>query len=197
MGIDWGRTLSAMVDHLMAFRAATEVQIAGGALTPYGVSPADVPRRLAGRFDVESSRMHIPLFVSDPATGTVLRSDVATLEMFGRLIMAVIGLGAWAPEHANVVQVLAASDVVALAVIGVAADSFPMFFTADGRIHSGGNREHGIGITVDELQAVARRIGIAGGRSKAVALEAALHPGLFTHLVTDVAAAEVPVSGRS
>lgn len=50
---------------------------------------------------------------------------------------------------------------------------------------------------MEELQAVARRIGIAGGRSKAVALEAVLHPGLFTHLVRHVAAAEVVVSGRS
>ena len=77
------------------------------------------------------------------------------------------------------------------------AHSFPMFFTADGRIVSGATREHGIGITMEELQAVARRIGIAGGRSKAVALEAVLHPGLFTHLVRHVAAAEVVVSGRS
>ncbi len=149
---------------------------------------------------MESSRLHTPLFVNDPATGTVVRSDAATaatLEMFGRLTMAVIGVGAWAPEHVNVVQALTASAVVALEVAGVVAHSFPMFFTADGRIVSGGTRKHGIGITVDELQAATRRIGIAGGRSKAVALEAALHPGLFTHLVTGVAAVEVPVSGRS
>ena len=149
---------------------------------------------------MESSRLHTPLFVSDLATGTVLRSDAATaatLEMFGRPTMAVIGVSAWAPKHVNVVQALTASELVALEVAGVVAHSFPMFFTADGRIVSGATREHGIGITMEELQAVARWIGIAGGRSKAVALEAVLHPGLFTHLVRHVAAAEVVVSGRS
>ncbi len=123
VGIDWGRPLSAMVEHLPAFRAVTVAQIAGGALTP--------------------------------------------------------------------------SDVAALGVAGVVAHSFPMFFTADGRIVSGGTREHAIGITVDKLQAVARRISIADGHSKAVALEAVPHPGLFTQPVTDVAAAKALVSGRS
>lgn len=40
-------------------------------------------------------------------------------------------------------------------------------------------------------------VGVWTRKHATVALDAALHPGLFTHLVTSVAAAEVLESGRS
>ncbi len=50
---------------------------------------------------------------------------------------------------------------------------------------------------VEELRSVPRRIGSAGRRSKALALEAVLRAGLLTHIVTDTGAAEALVTRRS
>lgn len=197
IGIGWGRTLSAMVDHLPALPDSTVVQLGGGTSMPYGDSAADLPRRLAERFGVETFLLHAPLFVGDPAVADALRADGATaetLKMLGRLTTALIGVGTWTPEHPIAATTLTADDIEALESAAIVAHSLPLFFTSDGRTGLAHLQERAIGVTSEELRATPRRILVAGGRDKADALRAALSSRIVTHLVTDTDAARAVLS---
>lgn len=192
LGVAWGRTLSAAIDHLPRLAASSVVQIAGGSASAYGDSPVDLVRRAAERFGLEPFLLHAPLFVGDPSTAAALRSDpatAATLGRFSELTTVVIGVGAWDPERSSVIPALSRPDLEALEVAGVAAESCGMFFTADGDPITTLVRDRTIGIGFEQLRSVPCRIGVAGGIGKATALEATLRAGLFTHLVTDRRAA--------
>ncbi|HDH03102.1 MAG TPA: hypothetical protein ENH15_02515, partial [Actinobacteria bacterium] len=118
----------------------------------------------------------------------------STLAQFKRLTTALIGVGAWEGGHPAIAQALSASDVNKLESAGVVGHSLPIFFAGEGQVVDAGTAERAIGITPVELRAVPRRICVAGGRTKALALEAVLNSGLVTHLVTDAPAAEAMAS---
>lgn len=200
IGIGWGRTLSSMVDHLPALAATTVVQLGGGTSMPYGDSAADLPRRLSERFDVDSFLLHGPLFVDDAATARALRNDSAiatTLKMLDRLTSAVIGVGAWSPDHPIATIALAAADLEEIGSARIVAHSLPLFFDSNGRTGIARLQERAIGVSVDQLAKAPRRIAVAGSASKAEALTAVLKSGIVTHLVTDFDAATAVLLGAS
>ena len=69
------------------------------------------------------------------------------------------------------------------------------FFDADGRFVDTTVNERVLGIGVDELRAIPRRVGFAGGSHKHGAIRAAVRGGWVNVLITDVHTARFLADG--
>ncbi len=201
VGITWGSTLLAMVDALPArsWPDVTIVQIMGG-LGPVDAREhsADLTRRVARRFGARLELLPAPGLVSSVAAAEALRADpqiAATLRLAARADIAIVGLGVPSPD--SVVMrygtIISPSEADAAREAGAVGDIALRFIDADGRpVRMPLNEpfaepfvERIIGLTLDEIRAIPRTIGVAGGEVKYAVVRAALRAHLIDVLVTD------------
>jgi len=201
VGITWGSTLLAMVDALPArsWPDVTIVQIMGG-LGPVDAREhsADLTRRVARRFGARLELLPAPGLVSSVAAAEALRADpqiAATLRLAARADIAIVGLGVPSPD--SVVMrygtIISPAEAEAARRAGAVGDIALRFIDADGRpVRLPLNEpfaepfgERIIGLTLDEIRAIPRTIGVAGGEAKYAVVRAALRAHLIDVLVTD------------
>ena len=201
VGITWGSTLLAMVDALPArsWPDVTIVQIMGG-LGPVDAREhsADLTRRVARRFGARLELLPAPGLVSSVAAAEALRADpqiAATLRLAARADIAIVGLGVPSPD--SVVMrygtIISPAEAEAARRAGAVGDIALRFIDADGRpVRLPLNEPFGepfgeriIGLTLDEIRAIPRTIGVAGGEAKYAVVRAALRAHLIDVLVTD------------
>jgi len=108
------------------------------------------------------------------------------------LTVAVVGIGSLQPSPllADSGNTVAESDMSLLRAAGAVGDVCLRFFDEDGTIVDTGLDERVLGISTEELRAVPRRIGIAGGERKFAAIRAAVRGGWVNVLITDAATAQ-------
>jgi DNA-binding transcriptional regulator LsrR (DeoR family) len=199
LGIAWGSTLEATVSAMEAEGGPAPVdvvQLAGGF---QGVEPAYNAIELAGRAArVLGGRLyplHAPALLESAETRAKLLREpsvAATVRMFGRVTVAVVGIGALHPRPISALYlggVLSQTTLEALRRRGAVGDAFCQFLDADGQVLAEFSGRT-IGMEVERIGAVPLRIGVAGGAGKLTALRAALRGGLINALVTDAATAE-------
>lgn len=191
----WSATLLAAVDALRPVQGRvveTVVQLVGGLGDPRvqvqatrlmatfaqctGASP--VFMSAPGMLGSASARESL---MTDPTLSTVM-------DLWARLTMSVVGIGSLEPspllrESGNA---LAAEDTELLRRYGAVGDICQRFFDAEGRPVPSDVDDRVIGVSVEQLRATPRRIGVAGGRAKHAAIRAALLGGWVNVLVTDV-----------
>ncbi|NTW42334.1 MAG: sugar-binding transcriptional regulator [Cellulomonadaceae bacterium] len=191
----WSATLLAAVESMRPARATVVdevVQVVGGVGDPRVQMQAT---RLIGLF-AEGTGAN-PVFMPAPGMlGTASGRDsliadptvAAVMDIWPRLTMVLVGIGSLDPspllrESGNA---LAERDQAALREAGAVGDICLRFFDANGDpVHSGVD-DRVIGIAVDALRTIPRRVGVAGGARKHSAIRAALLGGWVNVLVTDV-----------
>lgn len=195
----WSISLLRTVDAIRPIkrlRAERVVQIVGGIGNPSVQSHAtQMVIRLAALTGAEPQLLPARGVVSSAAAQQVMVSDSyvrAAMDQFRRVTVALVGIGALRPSavFASSGSAFTDEELDELARTGVVGESSLRFFDRDGRPVYGPLDDRVIGISLEELKAVPRVIGVAGGSRKVEAIRASLTGRLVNVLVTDRFTAE-------
>jgi DNA-binding transcriptional regulator LsrR (DeoR family) len=187
IGVDCGRTLTKIADHITALPHADVVQLTGmaGALTSNGV---DLVRRLTEISGGRSWPMYAPLVVSDARTAESLTGTQQiqeTLTRHNKVTCAVVSVGAWHPGTSQVYELLTPAETQALSEAGVCAETCALLLDADG-VRVPGLDERRMGVDEAILRSIPTVIALATGTQKIAATRSVLKSGLVKSMVTDV-----------
>lgn len=195
----WSTSLLRMVDNIRPIKrlkAERVVQIMGGFGDPSVQSHAtQMTTRLATLTGAEPQLLPARAIVSSPAARLVMVGDAyvrTAMSHFRRLTVAFVGIGALTPSSvfASSGNAFTDEEVRQLEQVGVAGETSLRFFDHTGRPVLGPLDDRVIGITLEELKATPRVIGVAGGGHKVEAIRACLIGKLVNVLVTDRFTAE-------
>ncbi|WP_199254215.1 sugar-binding transcriptional regulator [Mycolicibacterium mengxianglii] len=186
VGVDCGRTLTKIANHLTALPRVDVVQLTGmaGALTSNG---ADLVRRITEISGGRSWPMYAPLVVSDSRTAESLTGTQQiqeTLARHNKVTCAVVSVGAWSPGASQVYELLTAEETEQLERAGVCAETCALLLDADGK-RLPGLDERRMGVDEEILRAVPTVIALVTGHAKIAATRAVLRSGLVSSMVTD------------
>ena len=114
------------------------------------------------------------------------------LDLFGKVTIALVGIGATEPSRAlaSSGNIFSPQEVKLLAGKGAVGDICLRFFDAGGRPVATELDGRVISMGLDQLRGVPRVVGVAGGKRKTNAILGALAGKLVNVLITDVATAE-------
>ena len=195
----WSAALLAMVNALhpsQRWKNTRVVQILGGMGSPTAeVHAAQVTRRLADLVGGEATLLPAPGVVGSRQARDVLARDRfvrEALDLFPSVTIALVGIGATEPSRAlaSSGNVFSPQELKLLAGKGAVGDICLRFFNQAGRPVITDLDDRVISIELDQLRAVRRVVGVAGGRRKIAAIRGALSGKLVNVLITDLACAE-------
>ncbi len=197
VGLSWGNSLLATVNALQwtSLPDCRAVQLLGGLGLPESdIHGAELVRRLAQRLSCRPRHIQAPGIVPDRAVRDALLSDpqvADTLELGRNADIALVGIGAMGPHSVlrSTNSILREDERRALEESGVVGDVALRFFSKDGAPVTTDFSERTIGITLEDLKRIPRRVGIAGGAEKVAAIRAALSAGYVNVLITDITTA--------
>ena len=200
MGISsWSSSLLATADAMRPLPKLTGVrvvQVLGGVGNPSARPHANrLTHHFAELVNGEAVTLPSPGIAGSPESAQVLREDsyvAATLDLLKDLSLVLVGIGALRPSRllASSGNVFSREELEELSSQGAVGDICLRFFDASGHLVAGRLDERVIGIRLDELKAIGRRIAVAGGTRKTAAIRAALRGGWVNTLITDRATAE-------
>ena len=195
----WSATLLAAVDAMRPLpKAGAEraVQLFGGVGNPAAEAHA---ARLTQRFaDLTGAR---PTFMLAPGIAHSVQSREAlttdrfvraALDELAEVTLALVGIGALEPSSLlqSSGNIFSEAELAGLGARGAVGDICLRFFDADGRRVASDVDRRVIGVTLEQLAAADRSVGIAGGARKFEAIRGALRGGWINVLITDRATAE-------
>jgi len=198
LGVTWGRTLTATTSQLQRLPRVSIVQLTGVVAGDLSSSPVEVARQASRRSGGDVYPIFAPLFVQDADTAASLRNhpDIhAAMDLFPRVTTALVSVGAWEPTVSQIKDVLPIDALANAIAGGCVADIAGLLIRADGTLVDPAFQERCLNISFDQLRAVPRVVGIAGGAEKAQAIRAVARAGLITELITDHALADAILSG--
>jgi DNA-binding transcriptional regulator LsrR (DeoR family) len=203
VGIAWGSTMARVVAAMPARRdpSLSVVQLAGSSIRfERAEDPAEVARLLAERWGAAYHPLLAPAFVDRRSMREALSREpdvAATMALFGRLTLAVIGVGALGTgtDASSLARsgALEPAVVEALVADGVVGDLLLHPVTRHGTFPATGLADRAMSISVEGLRAVPRVVAVAAGAAKATAIRGALRSGIVRILVTDASAASAIV----
>jgi len=198
LGLTWGRAVSAVVRAMRrpgAF-AVHVVQLAGsvGRMGPER-DGMELARSLADVLGGRCLYLRAPLIVKTADLCRALMEDpelVEALKAGAKADFAIAGIGAVVADHSSLVEAgyLTVEELGKLAASGAVGDLCSRHFDAHGRECRVELNERVIGLSLEQLRAIPRVVGVAGGPWKSQAILAALRGQLVHVLVTDRATAE-------
>lgn len=197
LGVTWGRTLTSTTSQLTTLPRVTVVQLTGFVSGELGASPIEIIRHTTQRAGGSVYPIFSPLFVQDADTAENLKQhpDIAqAMSLFPAVTTAVLSVGSWDPPITQVREVLPPQDVEHATRMGCVADIAGILVRADGQLVDPEFQRRCVSISYDELTAVPRVIGVAGGAEKADAVRAVVRAGLITSAVVDHELAEAALA---
>ncbi|GAA4881484.1 sugar-binding transcriptional regulator [Serinicoccus chungangensis] len=197
LGMTWGRTLTSTTSQLIRLPRVTVVQLTGFVSGDLGASPIEIVRHTAQRVGGSVRPIFSPLFVQDADTAETLKHhpDIAmAMDLFPAVTTAILSVGSWDPPITQVREVLPPQDVERFVELGCVADIAGILVRADGGLVDPEFQKRCVSISFDQLTAVPRVIGIAGGSEKADAIRAVVRGGLITSAVVDHELAEAALA---
>jgi DNA-binding transcriptional regulator LsrR (DeoR family) len=195
----WSAALLAMVNAMRPSQRVKNtrvIQILGGVGNPNAeVHATQVTRRLADLIGGEATLLPSPGVVGSKNARDVLMKDRfvrEALDLFPKVTLALVGIGATEPSRAlaSSGNVFSPQELKVLAGKGAVGDICLRFFDAAGREVVTELNDRVISMELDQLHAVRRVVGVAGGRRKTNAIRGALAGKLVNVLITDLASAE-------
>ena len=202
VGIAWGSTLAATVREVASRGdpSITVVQLAGSSSQHGpGMDAGDLARQLAERLGARSRPLFAPTLVESSGLRDALirQPDIAaTIAEFGRLSLAVVGIGAMPStaggrSSSSLLRsgVLDADEIAALRARGAIGDLVVHPFDREGTFVAPEMAARAIAVEVTDLRRVRRVIAVASGAAKAESIRGALATGVVQVLITDRAAA--------
>ncbi len=194
VGIGDGASVSAVADALDETAtpvSATVVPLAGGYWSP---GPEREPfRRIAEALGAQAHGLMVPGLVDDATTKHALEAHAgvrAVLDLWGRLDVALVGIGGRAWGAASVGEEVAGE----LERAGAVGEILIAPFDLDGAFLCPALRERVLAFEARALGRVPVAIGVGAGGSKVRPVLGALRAGAIRTLVTDVATAEAVVA---
>jgi len=202
----WSRSLFAMVEALHPgdyCRGGKVVQILGG-LGQVGVQHHAIylAQRLAALIGASAVLLQAPGVVGSAEARRVLVRDASVRmvsELFKHLDLALVGIGSMEPSRlsASSGNVFSPEERAELSRRGAVGDICFRFFDARGQPVRSPLMQRVIGIDTASLKRVKRVVAIAGGRSKAQAIRAALLGRWIDVLITDQRTAASLLAGAN
>lgn len=198
VGVGWGSTTFELVNQFrpLALPGCHVVQVTGGNKR---VSPQfgchEVTRLLAEKLGVEPVLLHAPGIVDHPRTREVLlqESSIAeTFAWFGRLRIAVVGIGSLVPAPSSMLLASGYVDDAELEALhgaGAVGDVFSYFIDDGGQPVQAAFNERLITMGRADVRRIPFAIGVATGAVKARTVAAAVRGGYVNVLIIDEALA--------
>ncbi|MFG2967962.1 MULTISPECIES: sugar-binding transcriptional regulator [unclassified Streptomyces] len=194
----WSETLLAAVEAMQPTKArdaAQVVQLMGGIGDPQSqVQATRLTARLADLTGGTPLFVRAPGLVGSAEARLSLLRDPAVLEVsqaWQQLSAVLVGIGSLQPSPLLQLSgnAVAEEEIARLRALGAVGDICQRFFDENGVHVDAGLGERTIGISVDQLRTVPRRIAVAGGERKYPAVRAAIRGRWLTVLVTDITTA--------
>jgi DNA-binding transcriptional regulator LsrR (DeoR family) len=192
LGLSWGSTLHSSVEALSTqnWPEMTIVQIIGGLGQPdaetYG---ADLMSRIAQAFGAKPRLLSAPGIVKNKSIRDALYDDpqiADTLALAAKSDVAVVGIGKPTPNSSIIKSgIFTDQELEELRGLGAVGDIALNFFNEDGRLIDHAIHDRVIGLTLDQIKAIPRVIGVAGGLEKFDVIRAVLRGKLVDVIVTD------------
>ncbi|MEA3334338.1 MAG: sugar-binding transcriptional regulator [Chloroflexota bacterium] len=192
VALSWGTTLHAVIEALPAqnWPDLKVVQILGGVGDPeVEVHGNDLSRRMAQSFGAQLRFMPSPGIVGSRQVRDALIGDpqiASSLALGQRADVALVGIGV--PIPGSVVDragILSKDEIVELANLAAVGDIALRFFDKNGQPTQHAINDRIVGLDIDQMRRIPRRIGVAGGSDKHQAIGAVLRGGLVNVIVTD------------
>ncbi|MDG9722894.1 sugar-binding transcriptional regulator [Streptomyces sp. DH41] len=193
LGLDGSHAVDALSEAVTRLPLCDVVQLTGvhGRDLAHDAAIAAV-RRTAAVGGGRAFPLHTPFLLPDAATAAVLRSQPATAETlnrFGLVTKAVVGIGAWDAPHSTVYDALSEPERETLREAGACAEVAGHVLDAEGRLIPTELNARTIAVGAAELRGVAELIAVTAGGCDTGAVRAVLRSGLFTGVVTDAVTA--------
>lgn len=198
VGITWGTTMLAVVDALpfKSWPNVTIVQIMGS-LGPVDEleHSTELAHRAAQRLNARLRLLPAPGVVSTQAAAQALKSDnqiAETLALAARADIALVGLGVPSPDAILLRDgnIITQKDLKLVKEAGGIGDIALRYIDAYGAPLDLEINERILGLTLEQIKAIPRLIGVAGGEAKYELIRAALRGKILNVLVTDHATAQ-------
>jgi DNA-binding transcriptional regulator LsrR (DeoR family) len=198
IAIGGGTTVHAVVEAITAERSydVDVVPVVGGVqgrvTTDVNYLAAQLAERLGGR----AYQLHTPAFVETSAQREALMKMAPIKEILDiarRANIALLGMGGVDPETSRFVQFTALSqeemNQIMTTYAGV-GEILAIVYDITGKPCAPDYADRVVGLTIEELERIPMRIGVAGTAIKALPVYGALRGGYFHTIITDEAAAQ-------
>jgi len=197
VGISWGTGLSALVRGLSPQKQTdikvTQVIGSLGTSDPT-IDGFELARQLARKFGGQYEILPAPLIVESESMqqGLVQSCRVRqVLDRAARMDLVLAGIGTLAPARSSLVRsgFLEPEQLHELVAAGAIGDVCVIHFDINGKIIDTPLTRRVVGIQYETLKHIPSRLGISGGREKALPILGALRAGMINVLITDDVAA--------
>lgn len=196
--VSWGQTVLAIADAISLPRPVeglTVVQVTGSSMGKREFAAELCTSIMARNVGATSVNMLAPAILSSAGLRDALMGEPALkrqFELIAQSDMIVFGVGGLSSESTmRIADVTSDKEIDAYAKDGAVAVLICRFLDSEGKQVVRELDQRVIGIELDELHRVPRRLCVAGGARKMEAIHAVLIGGYATHLVTDFEAAQL------
>ena len=193
LGLAWSRSVSAMTNALAHLLPVPVIQLTGALARPdVEDSSVDLVRRVGLAFGGPAYFFCAPTIVPDAGTASALRRvpEVArTLQQFGSVTKAVVGVGLWAPTESTVYDATEEDVRDELRHRGVCGEIAGAVIDSAGHPVETDLPERMICPSVDQLRAIPEVLAIAYNTVRSPVVEAAVRGGLVDSVVTHASVA--------
>jgi len=193
LGLAWSRSVSAMTNALAHLLPVPVIQLTGALARPdVEDSSVDLVRRVGRAFGGPAYFFYAPTIVPDAGTASALRRvpEVArTLQQFGSVTKAVVGVGLWAPTESTVYDATEEDVRDELRHRGVCGEIAGAVIDSAGHPVETDLPERMICPSVDQLRAIPEVLAIAYNTVRSPVVEAAVRGGLVDSVVTHASVA--------
>ena len=197
IGVSWGSALWETANAMRAtpYGDVQVVQVIGALDAPNAeIDGPDLARKYARLFGGHFLTLPVPLAVHNQEARDALLADPRvkrTLEIAGRMDLLLAGMGSMEPEICSILRAgyLSREEVLGLAQYGVAGDICGVLFDRSGNLLATDFGLRRVGLSAEDIKRTPIKVGIGGGKAKAMPLLGACRAGLVNHLVTDEVAA--------
>ncbi|MFE0731270.1 sugar-binding transcriptional regulator [Streptomyces antibioticus] len=191
LGMDGSRSVEAFSEAVTRLPCCEVVQLTGahGQDLANDTVVAAVRRTAAAADGGRVFPLYVPFVLPNAVTACVLRSQPAvaeTLDRFGRVTKAVIGVGAWEGRPSPVYDALTPWERETYRALGACAEVCGHLFDEGGNVIPMELNDRMISMDTAQLRGVPELIGVSDGPHSAEAIRAVVRAGLLTGVVTDV-----------
>lgn len=190
----WSSTLLSMVDAMQQLKNLKDtkvVQILGGIGNPAAETHAShLIKRLASLVNGEAIFLPAPAVIPTGSTPDNYVSDEfvkRALTMFDEVNVVLAGIGTLEPSQllANSGNIFAEDELIELKERGAIGDICLHFFDENGEPIETSLNKRVMSMSLKQIKKVERTIGVAGGKRKVKAIQAAMIGGFINVLITD------------
>jgi len=192
IGFAWGMTMKAMTDAMQPQKVpGVKVFQMNGGLTPQmtDIHGTSLTRKLATRLGGDAYMLQAPGVVDNPQTQQLFMADTQVQQIFdlaSDASMAFFGIGTIADDTLWGRAGLLSEEVTKeLELLGAVGDIMSRFYDVNGQLVNSSLCRRVVGIPMEKLLEIDRRVGVAGGSEKFEAILGALKGGYINVLITD------------